>query len=170
MKSPLKNFFKAIFFIIFAVALFLLGLYFNKLDLSRWKPSPLVEQIPFGDVIEVTGSEEVEFYDSKNEFIGAEIQMNVKFQARIEPASKLPKDYKEGLKKVNSHVDLYVKKIPSKEVLERMKEALAESKYLRLIESEDVQATYVSMKIDGRRVKRIEKIELKPESYYFVKF
>lgn len=170
MKSSLKRFFRTIIIIIFAAALFLLGLYFNKLDLNRWKPRPLIEQIPFEDVIEVTGFEEAEFYDSKNEFIGAEIQMNVKFQARIEPVSKLPREYKEGQKKTYSHIDLYVKKIPSKEVLEKMKEALAESMYLKLIESEDVQVTYVTLKIDGKRVKRIEKIELKPDSYYFVKF
>jgi len=66
-------------------------------------------------------------------------------------------------------VDIYVKEIPNKEVLDKMKEALESSQYLKLIESEEVQASFVETKIDNKKVKSIEKIFVRPEDYYFIK-
>ncbi len=166
----MKNFFKTFLIIILAAAAFVLGFLVSKADMSKWKPSPLVEAIPYGEVIEMTSFAEAEFYDSKNEFMGAEIQVNIKYPARLEPASKLPAEYKEGMKKLYSSCVLHVKEIPSKEVLEKMKQALSESRHLKLVEGEGVRVSYVEDKIEGRKAKRIVKIELKPENYYFVKY
>jgi hypothetical protein len=63
-----------------------------------------------------------------------------------------------------------VKEIPSKEALEKMMEALADSKYLELIEDKEIQAFLYEAKLNNKKVKRIEKIFLKPESYFFVKY
>jgi hypothetical protein len=170
MKPFLKRFFKTIFIIIFAAALIVLGFFINKFDLDKLKPIKLVEQIPFGQVVEVTGYEDAEFYDSKNEFIGAEIRIRVEFESRIEPAAKLPVEYKQGVRKAYSDIDIYVKDIESKEQLEKMKQALEEIKYLKLIEGEGVQADYVEKKIDGKKIKSLAKLYLKPDNYYFVKY
>jgi head-tail adaptor len=170
MKPFLKRFFKTIFIIIFAAALIVLGFFINKFDLDKLKPIKLVEQIPFGQVVEVTGYEDAEFYDSKNEFIGAEIRIRVEFESRIEPAVKLPVEYKQGVRKAYSDIDIYVKDIESKEQLEKMKQALEEIKYLKLIEGEGVQADYVEKKIDGKKIKSLAKLYLKPDNYYFVKY
>jgi hypothetical protein len=170
MKPFLKKFFKFFFIIIFAVALLLSGYFLNKFDLDRWKPAKLVEQIPFEKVIEVTGYEDAEFYDSKNEFIGAEMIIRVEFESNIEPVAKLPAEYRQGIRKAYSEIDIYVKDIPDKEALEKMKQGLDESKYLKLIETVGIDAEYVETKIDGKKVKSLAKIFVRPEHYYFVKF
>ncbi|NIN91762.1 hypothetical protein GTO36_01950, partial [bacterium] len=77
---------------------------------------------------------------SMNQFIRAEIVIRVRFAAHIEPVERLPLEYKNELKKAYSNPHIYVKEIPSKEALEKMMEALAESKYLELIEGKDIQA------------------------------
>jgi len=169
MKPFLKKFLITIFIIFVAAAFAFFGFYFNKFGLDILKPTKLVEHIPFGEVLEVTGFEEKEFYDSKNEFIGAEIIIKVKFASQIEPVEKLPSEYKRGIKKAYSNVDIYVKEIPNKEVLDKMKEALESSQYLKLIESEEVQASFIETKIDNKKVKSIEKIFVRPEDYYFIK-
>lgn len=170
MKPIMKKMFKVIFIIIFAAALVVLGFFVSKFNLDKWRPAKLVEQIPFGEVIEVTGYEDAEFYDSKNEFIGAEMKIRVEFVSKIEPAAKLPAEYKEGIRKAYSKIDIVVKDIPSKENLEKMKLALDEIKYLKLIETEDITAEYVERKIDGKKVKSLAKIFARPENYYFVKY
>jgi len=170
MKPIVKKFFKVIFIVIFAAALLLLGFFINKFNLDKWRPAKLVEQIPFGEVIEVTGYEDAEFYDAKNEFIGAEIRIRVEFESKIEPAAKLPAEYKQGIRKAYSEIDIYVKDIPSKEFLENMKKGLDESKYLKLIETEGIDAEYKESRIDGRKVKSLVKIFVRPENYYFVKY
>lgn len=170
MKPFMKRFFKTIFIIIFAVALIVVGFFLNKFDLDKLRPAKLVEQIPYGQVIEVSAYEDAEFYDSKNEFIGAEIRIRVEFESKIEPAAKLPTEYRQGMRKAYSEIDLYVKDIESKEQLEKMKQALEEIRYIKLIESEGIQADYVEKKIDGKKIKSLEKIYLKPDNYYFVKY
>lgn len=170
MKPFMEKLFKVIFIIIFAAALIVLGFFVSKFDLDKWRPAKLVEQIPFGEVIEVTGYEDAEFYDSKNEFIGAEMKIRVEFVSKIEPAAKLPAEYREGIRKAYSKIDIVVKDIPSKENLEKMKLALDEIKYLKLIETEDITAEYVERKIDGKKVKSLAKIFARPENYYFVKY
>jgi len=170
MKPFMKSIFKLIFVIIFAVALVVLGFFASKFNLDKWRPAKLVEQIPFGEVIEVAGYEDAEFYNAKNEFIGAEIKIRVEFVSRIEPAAKLPADYKEGIRKAYSKIDIVVKDIQSKEGLEKMKLALDEIKYLKLIETADITAEYVERKIDGKRVKSLAKIFARPENYNFVKY
>jgi len=166
----MKRIFKTIFIIIFAAALIVVGFFLNKFDLDRLRPAKLVEQIPYGLVIEVSAYEDAEFYDSKNEFIGAEIRIRVEFESRIEPAAKLPADYRQGMRKAYSEIDLYVKDIESKEQLEKMKQALEEIGYIKLIESEGIQADYIEKKIDGKKIKSLEKLYLKPDNYYFVKY
>ena len=170
MKSFGKKLITTIFIILLAAALFLLGFYLDKFDIVKWKPVTLVEQIPYGEVLEITEFEEIEFYDSMNKFIGAEINIRVKFASHIEPIEKLPSEYKNELKKAYSDVDIYVKEIPSLEGLEKMKVALADSKYLKLIEDKEIQAFFVETRINNKKIKRIEKIFLNPESYYFVKY
>jgi len=170
MKPFTKKLFKAVFIIIFAAALIVLGFLASKFNLDKWRPAKLVEQIPFGEVIEVTGYEDAEFYDSENEFIGAEVKIRVEFVSRIEPAAKLPAEYKQGIRKAYSKIDIVVKDIPSKEGLEKMKLALDEIKYLKLVETVDITAEYVERKIDGKRVKSLAKIFARPENYYFVKY
>ena len=170
MKPIMKKLFNVIFIIIFAAALVVLGFFVSKFNLDKWRPAKLVEQIPFGEVIEVTGYEDAEFYDSKNEFIGAEMKIRVEFVSKIEPAAKLPAEYKQGIRKAYSKIDIVVKDIPSKENLEKMKLALDEIKYLKLIETEDITAEYVERKIDGKKVKSLAKIFARPENYYFVKY
>jgi len=170
MKPFMKRFFKTVFIIIFAVALIVVGFFINKFDLDKLRPAKLVEQIPYGQVVEVSAYEDAEFYDSKNEFIGAEIRIRVEFESKIEPAAKLPAEYKQGMRKAYSEIDLYVKDIESKEQLEKMKQALEELGYIKLIESEGIQADYVERKIDGKKIKSLEKLYLKPDNYYFVKY
>jgi len=170
MKSFGKKLIKTIFIIILATALFLLVFYLDKFDIVRLRPVTLVEQIPYGETIEIEEFEETEFYDSMNKFIGADIVIRVRFAAHIEPVERLPLEYKDELKKAYSNVDIYVKEIPSKEALEKMMEALADSKYLELIENKEIQAFLYETKINNKKVKRIEKIFLKPESYFFVKY
>lgn len=170
MKPFVKKFFKVIFIVIFAVALLLLGFFINKFNLDKWRPAKLVEQVPFGEVIEVTGYEDAEFYDAKNEFIGAEIRIRVEFESKIEPVAKLPAEYRQGVRKAYSEIDIYVKDIPSKEFLENMKKGLDESKYLKLIETEEIDVEYKESRIDGKKVKSLVKIVVRPENYYFVKY
>ena len=170
MKPFMKKLFKFIFIIVFAAALIILGIFVNKFNLDSWRPAKLIEQIPFGEIIEVTGYEDAEFYDSKNEFIGAEVRIRVEFESRIEPVAKLPAEYRQGIRKAYSEIDIYVKDIPTKEFLENMKLALEEIKYLKLIESEGIDVEYVQTKIDGKKVKKLEKIFVRPDNYYFVKF
>lgn len=170
MKPFVKKIFKTIFIIIFAAALVVVGFFLNKFDLDKLRPAKLVEQIPYGQVIEVSSYKDAEFYDSKNEFIGAEIRIRVEFESRIEPAAKLPAEYKQGTRKAYSEIDLIVKDIESKEQLEKMKQALEEIGYIKLIESEGIQADYVEKKIDGKKVKSLEKLYLRPDNYYFVKY
>lgn len=170
MKPFMKKFFKFIFIIVFAVGLIILGIFFNKFNLDKWRPAKLVEQIPFGEIIEVTGYEDAEFYDSKNEFIGAEVRIRVEFESRIEPVAKLPTEYRQGIRKAYSEIDIYVKDIPTKEFLENMKLALDEIKYLKLVETEGIDVEYVQTRLDGKKVKSLSKIFVKPDSYYFVKF
>ena len=170
MKPFMKRFFRTIFIIIFVIALIVVGFFLNKFDLDKLRPAKLVEQIPYGQVIEISAYEDAEFYDSKNEFIGAEIRIRVEFESKIEPVAKLPNEYRQGMKKAYSEIDLYVKDIESKEQLEKMKQALEEIRYIKLIESEGIQADYVEKKIDGKKIKSLEKINLKPDNYYFVKY
>lgn len=170
MKPLMKSFFKIIFIVIFAVALIVLGFFASKFNLDKWRPAKLVEQIPFGEIIEVTGYDDAEFYDSKNEFIGAEMRIKVEFVSHIEPAAKLPAEYREGIRKAYSKIEIVVKDIPSQEFLGKMKQALDEIKYLKLIESADITAEYAERKIDGKKVKSLAKIFARPENYLFVKF
>lgn len=170
MKPFMKSIFKIIFIIVFAIALVVLGFFVSRFNLDKWRPAKLVEQIPFGEIIEVTGYEDAEFYDSKNEFIGAEMKIRVEFVSIIEPAAKLPVEYKQGIRKAYSKIDIVVKDIPSKEFLEKMKLALDEIKYLKLIETADITAEYFERKIDGKKVKSLAKIFARPENYLFVKF
>ena len=170
MKSFAKKLIRTIFVIIIATVLFLIVFYLDKFDIVRLRPITLVEQIPYEEVIEIEEFEETEFYDSMNKFIGAEIVIRVRFAAHIEPAERLPLEYKDELKRAYSNVDIYVKEIPSKEALEKMMEALADSKYLELIEDKEIQAFLYEAKLNNKKVKRIEKIFLKPESYFFVKY
>ena len=170
MKPFLKKFFKFFFIFIFAVALLLSGYFLNKFDLGRLRHAKLIEQIPYEEVIKVTSYEDAEFYDSKNEFIGAEMIIRVEFESKIEPVAKLPAEYRQGIRKAYSEIDIYVKDIPDKESLEKMKQGLDESKYLKLIETEGIEAEYVESKIDGKKVKSLAKIFVRPEHYYFVKF
>ncbi len=170
MKPLMKSLFKAAFIILFAAALIILGFFASKFNLDKWRPAKLVEQIPFGEVIEVTGYEDAEFYDSKNEFIGAEMKIRVEFVSRIEPAAKLPAEYRQGIRKAYSKIEIVIKDIKSQEDLEKMKKALDEIKYLKLIETADITAEYVERKIDGKKVKSLSKIFARPENYLFVKF
>ncbi|NIO49616.1 MAG: hypothetical protein GTN73_09320 [Candidatus Aminicenantes bacterium] len=170
MKSFGKKLMTTIFVIILVIVLFLLVFYLDKFDIIRLRPVTLVEQIPYGEVIEIGEFEETEFYDSMNKFIGADIVIRVRFAAHIEPAERLPTEYKNELKKAYSNVDIYVKEIPSKEALEKMMEALADSKYLKFIEDKEIQAFLYETKINNKKVKRIEKIFLTPDSYFFVKY
>jgi hypothetical protein len=170
MRSFGKKLMTTIYVIILAVVLFLLAFYLDKFDIVKLRPVTLVEQIPYGEVIEIEEFDKTEFYDSMNKFIGADIVLRVRFAARIEPVERLPLEYKDELKKAYSNVDIYVKEIPSKEALEKMMEALADSKYLKLIEDKDIRAFLYETKINNKKVKRIEKIFLKPESYFFVKY
>lgn len=170
MKPLMKSLFKAAFIILFAAALIILGFFASKFNLDKWRPAKLVEQIPFGEVIEVTGYEDAEFYDSKNEFIGAEMKIRVEFVSRIEPAAKLPAEYRQGIRKAYSKIEIVIKDIKSQEDLEKMKKALDEIKYLKLIETADITAEYVERKIDGKKVKSLAKIFARPENYLFVKF
>lgn len=170
MKSFGKKLMTTIYVIIVVVVIFLVVFYLDKFNIIKLRPVTLVEQIPYGEVIEIEGFEETEFYDSMNKFIGAEIVIRVRFAAHIEPVERLPLEYKNELKKAYSNTDIYVKEIPSPEALEKMMEALAESKYLELIEEKEIQASLYETKINNRKVKRIEKIILKPESYFFVKY
>ncbi len=135
MKSFGKKLIKTLFIIIVATAIFLLVFYLDKYDLVKLRPVTLVEQIPYGEIIEIEAFEETEFYDSMNKFIGADIVIRVRFAAHIEPVERLPLEYKDELKKAYSNIDIYVKEIPSKEALEKMMEALVDSKYLELIEN-----------------------------------
>ena len=165
-----KRLMTLILIIFIAAALALIGFYLDKFDIVKWKPVTLMEQIPYGEIIEITEFKETEFYDSMNKFIGAEIRIKVRFAAHIEPTEKLPTEYKNKLKKAYSNIELYVKEIPSSEALEKMKEALADSKYLNLIENKEIQAFFYETKINSKKVKRLEKLFVKPESYYFVKY
>ncbi len=166
----MKSIFKIIFIIIFAGALVVLGFFASKFNLDKWRPAKLVEKIPFDEIIEVTGYEDAEFYDSKNEFIGAEMKIRVEFVSIIEPAAKLPAEYKQGIRKAYSRPEIVVKDIPTLEDLEKMKKALDEIKYLKLIETADITAEYVERRIDGKKVKSLSKIFARPDNYLFVKF
>lgn len=170
MKSFGKKLSRTIFVMIIATVLFLIVFYLDKFDIVKLRPITLVEQIPYEEVIEIEVFEETEFYDSMNKFIGAEIVIRVRFAAHIEPADRLPLAYKDELKRAYSNVDIYVKEILSKEVLDKMMEALADSKYLELIKDKEIQAFLYETKLNNKKVKRIEKIFLKPESYFFVKY
>ncbi|NQT80932.1 MAG: hypothetical protein HQ555_11150 [Candidatus Aminicenantes bacterium] len=169
MKPFLKKLLSILLIVFIAVAFAVAGFYFNKYGLDFLKRTKLVEQIPFGEVIEITGFEEKEFYNSKNEFIGAEIRIKVRFASKLEPVEKLPSEYKRGIEKAYSNVVIIVKEIPSKELLDKMKEALEGSEFLKLIDSAEVQVSYIETKINKKRVKSIEEIFVKPESYYFIK-
>lgn len=170
MTPFMKSIFKIIFIIIFAGALVVLGFFASKFNLDKWRPAKLVEKIPFDEIIEVTGYEDAEFYDSKNEFIGAEMKIRVEFVSIIEPAAKLPAEYKQGIRKAYSRPEIVVKDIPTLEDLEKMKKALDEIKYLKLIETADITAEYVERRIDGKKVKSLSKIFARPDNYLFVKF
>lgn len=170
MKSFGKKLSRTIFVMIIATVLFLIVFYLDKFDIVKLRPITLIEQIPYEEVIEIEVFEETEFYDSMNKFIGAEIVIRVRFAAHIEPADRLPLAYKDELKRAYSNVDIYVKEILSKEVLDKMMEALADSKYLELIKDKEIQAFLYETKLNNKKVKRIEKIFLKPESYFFVKY
>jgi hypothetical protein len=170
MKSFGKKLIRSIFILIIATALFLLVFYLDKFDIVRLRPVTLVEQIPYGEVLEIEEFEETEFYDSMNQFIGADIVIRVRFAAHIEPVERLPLEYKDELKKAYSNIDIYVKEIPSQEALEKMKEALAVGNYIKLIEDKEIQAFLYETKLNNKKVKRIEKIFLKPDSYFFVKY
>ncbi len=170
MKSFGKKLVKTLFIIILATVIFLIVFYLDKSDIIRLRPVTLVEQIPYGEVLEIEEFEETEFYDSMNQFLGADIVIRVRFAAHIEPVERLPQEYRNELKKAYSSVDIYVKEIPSQEALVRMKEALAAGRYIKLIEDKEIQAFLYETKIDNKKVKRIEKIFLKPDSYFFVKY
>jgi hypothetical protein len=60
--------------------------------------------------------------------------------------------------------------IPSLEMLGKMKDALSQRNHLKLDKDKDVQATFKESQIGKKRVKSIEKILVKPESYYFVQY
>jgi len=170
MKAFGKKLVRTLFIIILATAIFLVVFYLDKFDIVRLRAVTLVEQIPYGEVLEIEEFEETEFYDSMNQFIGADIVIRVRFAARIEPVERLPLEYKDELKKAYSNIDIYVKEIPNQEALEKMKEALAVGNYIKLIEDKEIQAFLYETKINNKKVKRIEKIFLKPDSYFFVKY
>jgi hypothetical protein len=164
----MKKLSRIVFLIIGAAAFALLGFYSHKININKWKPKPLIEQIPFEETLEVVGSEEAEFYTSANEFMRAEIKIKVKFPSLIEPADRLPSEYKSGQKIASSTAEILVTDIPSSEMLTKMKEALSQRKYLKLAKNQEMQVVFKETRIDHKKVKSIEKISLKPESYYFV--
>jgi hypothetical protein len=90
MKAFGKKLVRTLFLIILATAIFLVVFYLDKFDIVRLRAVTLVEQIPYGEVLEIEEFEETEFYDSMNQFIGADIVIRVRFAARIEPVERLP--------------------------------------------------------------------------------
>ena len=170
MKSFGKKLIRTIFILILATVIFLTVYYLDKFNIIRLRSVTLVEQVPYGEVLEIEEFEETEFYDSMNKFIGADIVIRVRFAARIEPVERLPLEYRDELKKAYSNIDVYVKEIPSQEALEQMMEALATGNFIKLIEDKEIQAFLYETKLDNKKVKRIEKIFLKPDSYIFVKY
>jgi hypothetical protein len=168
MSISMKKFSRIVILIIGAAAFAVLGFYSNKININRWKPKPLIEQIPFEEALEVLGSEQAEFYTSANEFMRAEIKIKVKFPSHIEPADRLPSEYRSGQKKAYSTLEIVVTDIPSAELLAKMKEALSQRKYLKLAKNQDMQVVFKETRIDHKKIKSIERISLKPENYYFV--
>jgi hypothetical protein len=170
MSLSMKKLSRIVILIIGAAAFTLLGFYSHKINLDRWKPKPLIEQIPFEEVLEVLGFEEEEFYTSTNEFMRAEIKIKVKFPSHIEPADRLPSEYKNGQKKAYTTAEILVTDVPSAEMLTKMKEALSQRKYLKIAKDQEMKVVFKETRIDHKKVKSIERISLKPGSYYFVQF
>jgi hypothetical protein len=170
MKPFMKKFFKAFIILVVIAALATAVIYFDLYKLDWISPTLLVEQIPYEEVFEIKGFEDAEFYDSTNEFIGAEIRIDVRFLSHISPPEKLPEEYKKGEKKEYSNVNIYVKDVPSLKALEKMREALQSSKYLKLIKNKEIRTTFRESKLGNKKVKRIEEIFVKSDGYYFVKY
>jgi hypothetical protein len=170
MNLSMKKLSRIVILIIGAAAFALLGFYSHKINIDKWKPKALIEQIPYEEAMEVLGFEEAEFYTSANEFMRAEIKIKVKFPSHIEPADRLPSEYKSGQKRAYSTAEIVVTDIPSAEMLTKMKEALSQRKYLKLAKSQEMQVVFKETRIDHKKVKSIEKISIKPESYYFVQY
>lgn len=170
MKPFVKKFLKAFIILVVIAALAAVVIYFDLYKLDWISPTLLVEQIPYEKVFEITEFEDAEFYNSTNEFIGAEIRIGVRFLSHILPAEKLPEEYKKGEKKEYSNVNIYVKDVPSMKALEKMREALESSKYLKLIKDKEIYATFHESKLGNKKVKRIEEISVKSDGYYFVKY
>ncbi len=170
MKPILKRTITIAVIILIIASLVFLGIHFKKINLEKWKPKPLVEQIPYEEELEVLEYEDAEFYDSTNEFMRAEIKIKVRFPSRFEPADRLPSEYKRGQKKAYTTAEINVIDIPSLEMLGKMKQALVQRKYLKLAKNKEIQVNLKESQIDGKKVKAIEKIFLKPESYYFVQY
>lgn len=170
MKLFPKKLFGTVIIIIIIAVIAVAAYFISKSGLGWLRPSPLVEQIPREEIIEIKGFEDAEFYDSTNEFIGAEIRINVSFDSHFLPAEKMPSEYKEGQKKVSSSAVILVKDIASLEILEKMREALASSSYLKLRKESEIQAVFGEAKIDGKKAKIIKELNLKADDYYFVRF
>ena len=170
MKPFMKKFLKAFIILIVIAALATAVIYFDLYKLDWIRPTLLVEQIPYEEIFEITEFEDAEFYDSTNEFVGAEIRIGVRFLSHISPPEKLPEEYKSGVKKEYSSVNIYVKDVPNLKTLEKMREALESSKYLKLIKNKEIHATFYESKLGNKKVKRIEEISVKSDGYYFVKY
>ncbi len=170
MKPFMKKFLKAFIILLVISALAFAVVYFDLYKLDWISPTLLVEQISYEEVFEITGFEDAEFYDSTNEFMGAEIRIDVRFLSHISPPEKLPEEYKKGEKKEYSNVNIYVKNVPSLTALEKMREALQSSKYLKLIKNKEIRTTFRESKLGNKKVKRIEEIFVKSDGYYFVKY
>ncbi len=170
MKPFMKKFLKAFIILVVIAALATAVIYFDLYKLDWISPTLLVEQIPYEEIFEIKEFEDAEFYDSTNEFMGAEIRISVRFQSLILPPEKLPEEYKKGEKKEYSNVNIYVKDVPNLKALEKMREALENSKYLKLIKNKEIRVTFHESKLGNRRVKRIEEISVKSDGYYFVKY
>jgi len=166
----MKKFLKTFIILVVIVALAAVVIYFDLYKLDWISPTLLVEQIPYEEIFEITEFEDAEFYDSTNEFMGAEIRIGVRFLSYISPPEKLPEEYKKGEKKEYSSVNIFVKDVPSLKALEKMREALESSKYLKLIKNKEIRTTFHESKLGNKKVKRIEEISVKPDGYYFVKY
>ena len=170
MKPLLKKSLKAIIIIVVLAGLVTAVIYFDLYKLDWIRPTLLVEQVPYEEVCEINEFEDAEFYDSTNEFMGAEIRIGVRFLAVIAPPEKLPEEYKEGVKKEYSNVNIFVKDVPSLKTLEKMREALESSKFLKLIKNKEIHVTFLESRLGNKKVKRIEEISVKSDGYYFVKY
>jgi hypothetical protein len=170
MKPLMKKFLKAFIILVIIAALATAVIYFDLYKLDWISPTLLVEQISYEEVFEINEYEDAEYYDSTNAFMGAEIRINVRFLAHILPLEKLPEEYKKGEKKEYSSVNIYVKDVPSLKALEKMREALESSKYLKLIKNKEIRVTFRESKLGNKKVKRIEEISVKSDGYFFVKY